>query len=80
MSGDHKLVLDIQRTARKNMLAYQKKVNDVLKGVGTHCLRIELREIFHRYTIYSRYLIVGESDGLAENRIAVQYLLKRRKF
>lgn len=30
ISGNHKLVLDIQRTARKNMLAYQKKVNDVL--------------------------------------------------
>lgn len=30
ISGNHKLVLDIKRTARKNMLAYQKKVNDVL--------------------------------------------------
>ncbi len=28
--GNHKMVLDIQRTARKNMLGYQKKVEDAL--------------------------------------------------
>lgn len=30
ISSNHKLVLDIQRTARKNMIGYQKKVNDAL--------------------------------------------------
>lgn len=30
VSGNHKLVLDIQRTARKNMNVYQKKVAEVL--------------------------------------------------
>ena len=28
--SNHKMVLDIQRTARKNMLSYQKKVNEML--------------------------------------------------
>jgi hypothetical protein len=32
VTSNHKLVLDIQRTARKNMNAYQKKVNEVLKS------------------------------------------------
>lgn len=31
VSSNHNQVLDIQRTARKNMIAYQKKVDDVLK-------------------------------------------------
>lgn len=30
VAGNHKLVLDIQRTARKNMNAYQKKVSEIL--------------------------------------------------
>lgn len=30
VASNHKMVLDIQRTARKNMNAYQKKVNEVL--------------------------------------------------
>lgn len=30
-ASNHKLALDIQRTARKNMAAYQKKVSEVLK-------------------------------------------------
>ena len=30
ISNNHKLVLDIQRTARKNMIGYQKKVKDAL--------------------------------------------------
>ena len=29
-ASNHKLVLDIQRTARKNMISYQKKVSDIL--------------------------------------------------
>lgn len=32
VTSNHKMVLDIQRTARKNMLSYQKKVDDVVKG------------------------------------------------
>lgn len=30
IAGNHKLVLDIQRTARKNLNAYQKQVDDIL--------------------------------------------------
>lgn len=30
VAGNHKLVLDIQRNARKNMIAYQKKINNTL--------------------------------------------------
>lgn len=32
VASNHKLALDIQRTARKNMNAYQKKVNEVIKA------------------------------------------------
>src|SRR5699024_9454180 len=32
VASNHKLVLDIQRTARKNMNGYQKKVADVLNS------------------------------------------------
>jgi len=32
VASNHKLVLDIQRTSRKNMNAYQKKVNEVLEA------------------------------------------------
>ena len=32
IASNHKLVLDIQRTARKNMNGYQKKVADILKS------------------------------------------------
>ena len=31
ISSNHKMVIDIQRTARKNMVSYQKKVRDVIK-------------------------------------------------
>lgn len=31
VASNHKLVLDIQRTARKNMNAYQKKISEILK-------------------------------------------------
>ena len=32
ITSNHKLVLDIQRTARKNMISYQKKVAEALNG------------------------------------------------
>lgn len=32
VSSNHKLVLDIRRTARKNMNAYQKKINEILNN------------------------------------------------
>ena len=32
IASNHKMVLDIKRTARKNMLSYQKKVNEALKN------------------------------------------------
>ena len=32
IASNHKMVLDIQRTARKNMLSYQKKVNEMLRS------------------------------------------------
>ena len=31
VSGNHKLALDIQRTARKNMISYEKKIADLLR-------------------------------------------------
>ena len=36
VNSNHKLVLDIQWTARKNMNAYQKKVNEILKQTLFH--------------------------------------------
>jgi len=56
VSSNHKLVLDIQRTARKNMNAYQKKVDEVLKAkqfiVGQSKVNSTLADLEKKFQYY----------------------------
>lgn len=62
VSSNHKLVLDIQRTARKNMNAYQKKVDEVLKAkqfivvqskVNSTLVDLEKKFQYYRLSLYT---------------------------
>ena len=62
VSSNHKLVLDIQRTARKNMNAYQKKVDEVLKSkqfivaqnkVNSTLADLEKKFQYYRLSLYT---------------------------
>lgn len=62
VAGNHKLVLDIQRTARKNMNAYQKKVNEILKkkqfivaqgNVDSMLAELEKKFQYYRLSLYN---------------------------
>ena len=46
VSGNHIQVLDIQRTARKNMIAFQKKVDDVLKSKQFIVAQSKVKSVF----------------------------------
>ena len=56
VASNHKLVLDIQRTARKNMNAYQKKVDEVLKAkqfiVGQSKVNSTLADLEKKFQYY----------------------------
>lgn len=62
IASNHKLVLDIQRTARKNMNAYQKKVNEGLKAkqfivaqnkVNSTLVDLEKKFKYYRLSLYT---------------------------
>ncbi len=62
VSNNHKLVLDIQRTARKNMNVYQKKVDDVLNSkqfivaqskVNSTLADLEKKFQYYRLSLYT---------------------------
>lgn len=62
VASNHKLVLDIQRTARKNMNAYQKKVKEVLKAkqfivaqnkVNSTLADLEKKFKYYRLSLYT---------------------------
>ena len=62
VASNHKLVLDIQRTARKNMIAYQKKVNELLKAkqfivaqnkVNSTLANLEKKFQYYRLSLYT---------------------------
>lgn len=62
VNNNHKLVLDIQRTARKNMIAYQKKVADAVgkkqlivaqANVKQTLLDIEKKFEYYRLSLYT---------------------------
>lgn len=62
VASNHKLVLDIQRTARKNMNAYQKKVSEVLKAnqfivaqnkVNSTLADLEKKFQYYRLSLYT---------------------------
>ncbi len=62
VASNHKLALDIQRTARKNMNAYQKKVNEVIKAkqfivaqnkVNSTLVDLEKKFKYYRLSLYT---------------------------
>ena len=62
VTSNHKLVMDIQRTARKNMNGYQKSIEEALKEkqliVAQHNVKSKLAEIekkfqYYRLSLYS---------------------------
>ena len=58
VASNHKLALDIQRTARKNMLSYQKNVGDILQSrkllVGQSKVNSALNDLIKKFKY--RYL------------------------
>ncbi len=70
VASNHKLVLDIQRTARKNMNAYQKKVNEVLKAkqfiVAQNKVKSTLADLEKKFKYYRLSLYTFSLASLME--------------
>ena len=73
IASNHKLVCDIQRTARKNMVASQKKVEEALKAkqlmVSDNSVKILLQDLQKKYKYYriSLYTFAMASSGNGPN-------------
>ena len=70
LQSNHKMVLDIQRTARKNMLSYQKRVADVLDSkhrlVGQKKVSSVLDALFKQFQYYRLALCTFSLASLLE--------------
>lgn len=70
INSNHKLVLDIQRTARKNMNSYQKRVNEVLKSkkivVAKSKVNTKLQELQKEFKYYRMSLYTFSMASLIE--------------
>ena len=70
VAGNHKMVLDIQRTARKNMIAYQRKVNDVLRSKKPQALQsavqATMRDLQKKFKYYRLSLYTFSMASLLE--------------
>jgi hypothetical protein len=70
LQSNHKMVLDIQRTARKNMLSYQKQVADVLGSkrrlVGQKKVSSVLDTLFKQFQYYRLALYLFSLASLLE--------------
>lgn len=70
MTGNHKMVLDIQRTARKNMNVYQKRVNEVLDSKQLVTARMnanaKLRDLQKKFKYYRLSLYTFSLASLLE--------------
>ena len=68
--SNHKMVTDIQRTARKNMLSYQKKVKDVIKEkkllVLQNKIKTTLDELMKDFKYYRLSLFTFSMSSLIE--------------
>ena len=87
IASNHKLVLDIQRTARKNMLAFQKKVSDDIKSekiivaqnrVDNMLKDIEKKFKYYRLSLYifslATFMEIMLSGNFKEENIDTSYL------
>ena len=70
ISSNHKMVIDIQRTARKNMVSYQKKVRDVIKEkkllVLQNKIKNTLDELMKDFKYYRLSLFTFSMSSLIE--------------
>lgn len=70
ISSNHKMVIDIQRTARKNMVSYQKKVRDVIKEkkllVLQNKIKTILDELMKDFKYYRLSLFTFSMSSLIE--------------
>ncbi len=70
VSSNHKLVLDIKRTARKNMLSYQKKVNEVISSkksiVAQTMVESVLMDLHKKFQYYRLSLYIYSMASLIE--------------
>lgn len=70
VTSNHKTVLDIQRTARKNMLSYKKKVRDVVKGkkliVAHTQVKSALQDLLKKFRYYRLSLYTFSMASLME--------------
>jgi len=77
VASNHKLVLDIQRTARKNMNAYQKKVNEVLKAkqfiVAQNKVNSTLADLEKKFKYYRLSLYTFSLASLMEIMLSANF-------
>ncbi|WP_162613538.1 hypothetical protein [Pseudoflavonifractor sp. An44] len=70
VTSNHKMVLDIQRTARKNMLSYEKKIRDVVKGkkliVANTQVKSALQDLLKKFKYYRLSLYTFSMASLME--------------
>lgn len=70
ITSNHKMVIDIQRTARKNMVSYQKKVRDVIKEkkllVLQNKIKTTLDELMKDFKYYRLSLFTFSMSSLIE--------------
>lgn len=70
VASNHKLVLDIQRTARKNMLSYEKKVSDIVRGkklIVAHAqVKYALQDLLKKFKYYRLSLYTFSMASLME--------------
>ena len=70
MQSNHKMVLDLQRTARKNMLSYQKQVNEVLNSnqfiVAQFMVNSTLDDLLKKFKYYRLSLYTYSLASLLE--------------
>ncbi len=74
---NHKLVLDIQRTARKNMISYQKEVNEMIRSTQIITIqskvRAQLKDIQKKYKYYRLSLYSFSFASLLEIMLSGNY-------
>lgn len=70
VTSNHKMVLDIQRTARKNMLGYQKKVSGIVKGkriiVAQSQVNTALKDLLKKFKYYRLSLYTFSMASMME--------------
>lgn len=70
LQSNHKMVLDLQRTARKNMLSYQKQVTEVLNSrqlvVAQMKVKATLKDLLKKFKYYRLSLYTFSLASLLE--------------